>query len=150
VEDFLFFQAHDVAMPGMGPYVVHKDTPLGQKAEAAGENTPQAKERRVQLSLKMIALARLLLKDVNIAATTALQALHPQGRELGLKAGANILMPIITLKEYRRKYQLYEDKPCLDDDMDHCKACLTRRVHSVGDEVGFGEWGDSPHFLRAK
>jgi biotin synthase len=77
-----------------------------------------------------------------------MQALHPFGRELALKAGANILMPIITMREYRRKYQLYDDKPCIDDDASHCKQCLTGRVRSVGDDVGFGEWGDSPHFAR--
>ena len=144
VDDILFYEEHDIDMIGMGPYVVHNDTPMGQKAE----NSEEAKNRRFLYGLKMIAITRLHLKDVNIAATTALQALHPLGRELGLKAGANILMPIITLREYRRKYQLYDDKPCIDDDPGHCKNCLTGRVQSVGDVVGFSERGDPPHFLR--
>jgi len=146
VNDLIFFKKQDVDMIGMGPYAVHKDTPMGQEVLSHGLDSDAEKERRFLLGLKMIAIARLYLKDVNIAATTALQALDPFGREKGLKAGANILMPIITLKEHRRKYQLYDNKPCIDDDQDHCKQCLTGRVRSVGDEVGFGEWGDSPHF----
>jgi len=145
VEDILFYEKHDIDMIGMGPYVLHKDTPLGEDMTANGLYTPEA---NFLYGLKMIAITRLYLKDVNIAATTALQALHPLGRELGLKAGANILMPIITLKEYRRKYQLYDDKPCVDDDPGHCKNCLTGRVESVGDVVGFSKQGDPPHFLK--
>jgi biotin synthase len=148
VDDILFYEKHDIDMIGMGPYVVHKDTPLGESVLADGGDSEQAKARRFLYGLKMIAITRLHLKDVNIAATTALQALHPLGREMGLKAGANILMPIITLREYRRRYQLYDDKPCVDDDPAHCKKCLTGRVESVGDVVGFSKQGDPPHFSR--
>ena len=150
VDDILFYEKHDIDMIGMGPYVVHKNTPIGENVIATCQDTDEAKNKRFLYGLKMIALTRLHLKDVNIAATTALQALHPLGREMGLKAGANILMPIITLREYRRKYQLYDDKPCVDDDPGHCKNCLTARVESVGDTVGFGQRGDSPHFARRK
>ncbi|MCL2420851.1 MAG: [FeFe] hydrogenase H-cluster radical SAM maturase HydE [Defluviitaleaceae bacterium] len=148
VNDILFYEKHDIDMIGMGPYVVHKDTPLGESVIADGLDSDEARQKRFTYGLKMIAIARLYLKDINIAATTALQALHPLGREMGLKAGANILMPIITLREYRRKYQLYDDKPCVDDDPGHCKNCLTGRVESVGDVVGFGERGDPPHFIK--
>jgi len=148
VNDIIFYEKHDIDMIGMGPYVVHKNTPMGAAVTAQGENSKDAQNRRFMYGIKMIAIARLYLKDVNIAATTALQALHPLGREMGLIAGANILMPIITLREYRRKYQLYDDKPCVDDDPSHCKNCLTGRVESVGDVVGFSEKGDPPHFLR--
>ena len=148
VNDILFYEQHDIDMIGMGPYVVHKGTPLGEMVITSGDNSPDAKKQRFLFGLKMIAITRLYLKDLNIAATTALQALHPMGREMGLKAGANILMPIITLPEYRRKYQLYDNKPCIDDNPDHCKNCLTKRVESVGDSVGFSKWGDSPHWAR--
>jgi len=150
VDDILFYEKNDIDMIGMGPYVVHKDTPLGESVISDGLDSDEAKNKRFLYGLKMIAISRLYLKDVNIAATTALQALHPLGREMGLKAGANILMPIITLKEYRRKYQLYDDKPCVDDDPAHCKNCLTRRVESVGDVVGFSKQGDSPHYKRRR
>jgi len=148
VDDILFYEKYDIDMIGMGPYVVHKDTPLGEEVIKSGQDSDAAKAKRFLYGLKMIAITRIYLKDVNMAATTALQALHPLGRELGLKAGANILMPIITLREYRRKYQLYDDKPCVDDDPSHCKNCLTGRVESVGDVVGFSKQGDPPHFAR--
>ena len=148
VNDILFFEKMDIDMIGMGPYVVHKDTPLGKDAINSNLNTEEEKYKRFVLGLKMIAVTRLYLKDVNIAATTALQALNPLGRELGLKAGANILMPIITVEEHREKYQLYDNKPCIEDNAEECKVCLTGRVSSIGDTVGYGEWGDSPHFKR--
>ena len=111
-----------------------------------GIDDEAGKLRRVQLGLKMIALTRLFLKDVNIAATTALQALDKLGREKGLAAGANILMPIITIPEHRAKYLLYDNKPCVDDNAEQCKDCLTRRVMSIGDTVGWKQNGDSKHY----
>lgn len=146
VNDILFYRDMDIDMIGMGPYVIHHDTPLGKEAIAMGMDTEECKLRRVQLGLKMIALTRLFLKDVNIAATTALQALDKLGREKGLAAGANILMPIITVPEHRSKYLLYDNKPCVDDNADQCKECLTRRVMSIGDKVGWKQHGDSKHY----
>ena len=146
VNDILFYRKMDIDMIGMGPYVVHHDTPLGQEALAMGIDDKEGKLRRVQLGLKMIALTRLFLKDVNIAATTALQALDKLGREKGLAAGANILMPIITIPEHRAKYLLYDNKPCVDDNAEQCKDCLTRRVMSIGDTVGWKQNGDSKHY----
>lgn len=143
-EDILFFEREDVDMLGMGPYIVHDATPL---AEKAGDFD---KEKQFMLGLKMIAACRIYLRDVNIAAATALQALNPRGRELGVRAGANIVMPNITAAEYRADYRLYNDKPCLDEDSSMCKNCLQRRLASVNAAVGYGEWGDSPHFLKKR
>lgn len=143
VNDILFYKENDIDMIGMGPYIPHDDTPMGQK-----ELDIPTKNKRVELGLKMIAITRIFLKDVNIAATTALQGLDSLGREKGLKAGANILMPITTKDEHRAKYQLYNDKPCIDDNADKCKNCLEGRIKSVGDEIMYGEWGDSPHFEK--
>ena len=148
VNDILFYRDMDIDMIGMGPYVVHHDTPLGQRALELGIDSKEGKLERVQLGLKMIALTRLFLKDVNIAATTALQALDKLGREKGLAAGANILMPIITVPEHRAKYLLYDNKPCVDDNADQCKECLTRRVMSIGDRVGWKEQGNSQHYKK--
>ncbi len=142
VDDILFYKEHDIDMIGMGPYIISNNTPMGIKYN----DSVMSKEKRVEYTLKMIALTRIYLKDVNIAATTALQGLDPLGREKGLKAGANILMPITTIAEHRAKYQLYDDKPCIDDTADQCKKCLSGRVKSVGDEIGYNEWGDSHHF----
>ena len=144
VNDIQFYKDMDIDMIGMGPYISSKDTPFSTHYENSKEN----RDRGFDLGLKMIAATRLYLKDVNIAATTALQALHPLGREKGLKAGANILMPIITLQQYRSQYQLYDNKPCIDDTPEHCKACLSGRIKSVGDEIGYNEWGDSPHHVK--
>ena len=147
-DDILFYKKQNIAMIGMGPYVVHHNTPLGQKVVKAGLDTTEKKAERLRLSINMVAVTRLFLKDVNIAATTAMQTLHPFGREMALKAGANILMPLVTLPEFRTQYQLYDNKPCLEDDLEQCRNCLSTRVASVGDTVGWGQWGDSPHFFN--
>jgi biotin synthase len=139
IDDILFFRDEDVDMIGMGPYVPHEDTPLVSAGHDPAEN--------LRLGLVMIALTRLVLKDVNIAATTALQALGPSGREKGVQAGANIIMPNITPTDYRKFYQLYSHKPCLDENARQCRSCLERRIQVAGAEIGYGEWGDSKHFL---
>lgn len=146
--DILFYRDMDIDMIGMGPYVVHHNTPIGKQVVSSGGDTEKARQRRLILGLNMIAVTRLFLPDVNIASTTALQALHPLGRELGLLAGANILMPIVTLPKFRADYLLYDNKPCVEDNPDQCRNCLSARVASVGDTVGFGRWGDSPHYYR--
>lgn len=149
-DDILFYRDMDIDMIGMGPYVVHHHTPIGVEVMEAGLDSKAERLRRFQLGLKMIAVTRLFLRDVNIASTTALQALHPLGRELGLKAGANILMPIVTVPKYRPQYLLYDNKPCVEDNPGQCKNCLSARVASVGDVIGFGKWGDSPHFYHTQ
>ena len=144
VDDILFYEKMDIDMIGMGPYILHDDTPMGKKFK--GEIL--SVEKRVELGLKMIALTRVYLKDVNIAATTALQGLDTMGREKGLKAGANILMPTATLDEHKAKYQLYNDKPGISDNAVESKEYLDKSVKNVGDEIVYNEWGDSPHFKK--
>ena len=100
--DIEFFAAEDVDMIGMGPYIPHPDTPLGKDVPW----TPDVAKERLELGLRMIAATRLYLHDVNIAAATALQALDPEGREKGLLAGANVMMPNVTDNQYRADYQL--------------------------------------------
>lgn len=94
----------------------------------------------------MISATRLFLHDVNIAATTALQALADDGREQGILAGANVVMPNITDTEYRRNYQLYDNKPCLDENSEQCRLCLARRLEKIGETVNWNQRGDSPHY----
>lgn len=141
--DLLFFKAMDVDMVGMGPYIEHEDTPL-----YAFKDQLWTRKERFDVSLKMVALLRIMMKDINIAATTAMQAIDKQGREKALKVGANIIMPNLTPIKYREDYLLYEDKPCLDEDADECRNCLETRIHMAGDKIGFGEWGDSIHFAK--
>jgi len=90
-------------------------------------------------------VTRLVLRNVNIASTTALQAMKPTGREEGLTYGANVIMPQLTPTEFRKDYQLYEGKPCLDENRDQCRMCLQNRITGVGRVIGFHEWGDSRH-----
>ncbi len=146
VDDILFFKEIDADMIGMGPYLISRETPLA----AVAEKNMLIGEDKLQLALKMIAVTRLYLKDVNIAATTALQAIEETGREKGLKAGANIIMPNVTDVQYRSSYQLYDNKPCLDENADVCRGCLELRVLSIDEEIGYGQWGDSPHFNSKK
>jgi biotin synthase len=143
--DLLFMKNFDIAMCGMGPYIEHVDTPLYEY-----RNQLEPKEKRLDLALKMIAVLRILMKDINIAAATALQAIHPMGREKAIKIGANIIMPNITPGKYRNSYKLYENKPCVDEDPDDCTQCLEARISMTGNKVGYGEWGDSIHFRKNK
>ncbi|MBI5540975.1 MAG: [FeFe] hydrogenase H-cluster radical SAM maturase HydE [Bacteroidia bacterium] len=140
-DDLIFMKEFDIDMCGMGPYIEHKDTPL---YEFRNELLPL--NERFDLSLKMIAILRILMKDINIASTTALQAIDPIGREKAIKIGANIIMPNITPGNNRDNYLLYENKPCTDEEMEDCKSCLEARLHFAGAEIGYGEWGDSMHF----
>ena len=139
--DLLFLKEIDIDMVGMGPYIEHEDTPLYKF-----RNQLKTKQERFDLALKMVAVLRLLMPDINIAAATALQAIDPVGREKALKIGANVIMPNLTPGGFRKEYQLYEDKPCLDEDADLCRNCLEARIELAGSEIGYGEWGDSHHF----
>lgn len=143
--DILFLKGIDIDMVGMGPYIPHSDTPMGA---AIPSYTEKQKREALTLGLKMIAATRLVLKDVNIAAATALQALEHNGREQGLKCGANVIMPNVTETDYRPKYQLYDNKPCLDENSTMCRGCLSNRIKGIGETIGFNERGDSPHFKR--
>ena len=140
--DIEFYHALDLDMIGMGPYLPHPDTPLGERIAF----TPEYAARQLDLGLRMIAVTRLYLHDVNIAATTALQALDDRGREKGLLAGANVMMPNVTDTEYRKNYQLYENKPCLDENSAQCRNCLYWRVLAIGEKIAWGLRGDSPHY----
>ncbi len=142
-DDLMFFQQHDIDMVGMGPYIEHEHTPL-----YAYRDQLLPKMERFYLSLKMVAILRIMMKDINIAATTAMQAIDPLGREKAIKVGANIIMPNLTPTKYREDYLLYEDKPCIDEDAEECKRCLEARIHMAGGQVGYGEWGDSKHFKK--
>ncbi len=140
--DILFFYDLDVDMLGMGPFIPHHNTPLKYLAESF--NPLEA----LTMGLKMIAVCRIALKDVNIASTTALQALHPLGRELGLTAGANVLMPNITDTKYREGYQLYEGKPGLNETAIQLQKELEQRIIAIGETIGYDEWGDSKHYYN--
>lgn len=142
-DDLIFMREFDIDMCGMGPYILHKDTPLYKKRDVL-----ISLEDRFNLTLKMIAILRIMMKDINIAASTAMQSIDKFGREKALKAGANIIMPNITPGRYRDFYKLYEDKPCTDEEAEDCLNCMEIRISIAGDEIGLNEQGDSPHFLK--
>ncbi|MGI5921872.1 MAG: [FeFe] hydrogenase H-cluster radical SAM maturase HydE [Syntrophomonadaceae bacterium] len=134
--DLRFFVDRDIDMLGMGPYITHPDTPLAKK--------PAADFDPFTTSLKMIAIARLLMPDINIVASTALQTISPRGLELGLKAGANVLMPIMTPDDKRSEYSLYTDKKFTPHEQ------LIEQIRGYGYEVGLWTWGDSKHYAARK
>ena len=137
-DDLLFYRAFDAPMVGMGPYIPHPETPLTW----TGAPFPSA-ERRFAFGLKMIALLRLLMPDINIAAATALEVLDPRGREKGLLSGANVLMPNITPEAQMRKYNLYDRKTAIPDGPMSVDAMDAGKI-----VIGYGRWGDSKHFNR--
>ncbi|HUX95395.1 MAG TPA: [FeFe] hydrogenase H-cluster radical SAM maturase HydE [Bacteroidales bacterium] len=143
--DLLFMKEFDIDMCGMGPYIEHADTPL---MKYSGELMPL--NERFILTLKMIAILRIIMKDINIVAATALQAIDPIGREKAVSIGANIIMPNITPGKYRDSYKLYDNKPCTDDSAEDCQDCLEARISLADSEIIYGEWGDTSHYRKRR
>lgn len=141
--DLLFMQKFDIDMVGMGPYIEHDETPLYEFRDSL-----MSLNDRFRLTLRMIAVLRILMKDINIAAATALQAIDPLGREKALRLGANVIMPNITPTNERANYLLYKNKPCIDEGADDCTNCMEARINMADGEIGYGKWGDSKHFSR--
>ena len=123
-DDILFFKEINADMVGIGPFIPHPHTPL--KDSATGSFT---------LALKVMALTRILLKDINIPATTAMETLNPNGRIIALQSGANVVMPNVTTTEYRAKYEIYPNKICINENSDKCKGCISAKIQSIGRTV---------------
>lgn len=144
-DDLLFFKSFDIDMCGMGPYLEHSQTPLYQYKDLL-----ISKEERLELSLKMVAILRLMMPKINIAATTAMQSIDPAGREKAILAGANVIMPNLTLTEVRGDYSIYENKPGVGEDASITSSSLERMLQNAGIPIGYNEWGDSLHFKDRK
>ncbi len=123
-DDILFFKEINADMVGIGPFIPHPHTPL--KDSVTGSFT---------LALKVMALTRILLKDINIPATTAMETLNPNGRIIALQSGANVVMPNVTTTEYRAKYEIYPNKICINENPDKCKGCISAKIQSIGRSV---------------
>ena len=141
-DDIDLFRDMDLDMIGIGPYIAHPATPLGDhswaRKIAADEQIP-SDELTVY---KTVALTRLVCPDSNIPSTTALATINKEeGRELGLMRGANIVMPNLTPPKYRVKYEIYPDKACLNETAEMCRGCLQGRVESIGRHIGTGPGG---------
>ena len=121
VADLRFLQELQPAMIGIGPYIHHDETPFAHFADGS-----------VTKTLRLISILRLMFPRALIPATTALGTLNREGRELGLKAGANVVMPNLSPVSVRKKYELCENKICTGDEAAQCIKCLTGRVERAG------------------
>lgn len=128
--DLMFLRRLGVDMAGIGPFIPHPETPLA--GEPGGS---------LHLALRTMAIMRLLLPDINIPATTAMESLHPDGRMMALQGGANVVMPNVTEGEYRKLYELYPGKICVNDTPVHCRSCISRKILSIGRTIGTGYGG---------
>ena len=130
-EDILLFATYDLDMVGCGPFIANGETPLGGKNSGS-----------LLATLKLIALTRIITQNAHIPATTALGTIDPQGRQLGLKCGANVIMPNCTPTVYRKNYLLYPNKICISEKPSDCVTCIKYMVESQGRFIGTNR-GDS-------
>lgn len=137
VEDLLWMQEFRADMVGIGPFIPHRDTPFGNHAAGPIEDT-----------LHLLGVIRLMLPEVLLPATTALGTIDPLGRERGLLAGANVVMPNLSPRDVRSKYLLYDGKICTGDEAAECRRCMERRVARVGYRV-VEKRGDHPSWRDA-
>ena len=124
VADLRFLQELKPDMIGIGPYITHKETPF-----------KDAKCGTLEVTLRMISILRLMFPYALIPSTTALGTIHKNGRELGLKAGANVVMPNLSPLRVRKLYDLYENKICTGEEAAQCRGCLEKRVQSAGYKI---------------
>ncbi|MFA6619295.1 MAG: [FeFe] hydrogenase H-cluster radical SAM maturase HydE [Candidatus Neomarinimicrobiota bacterium] len=143
--DLIFMRDIDIDMVGMGPYLEHIDTPL-----YADKDLLLSKEERFYLSLKMIAILRIMMKDINIAASTAMETIHPQGREKAFEFGGNVFMPNLTPFRVRADYKLYENKPSSDKDPGDFTKRVEKKLSSFNNQIAYGETGDPLHYEKRK
>lgn len=121
IADLRFLQELMPAMIGIGPFIPHKDTPFADRRGGT-----------LELTLRMVAILRLMFPYALIPSTTALGTIHPRGREKGLQAGGNVVMPNLSPVRVRKWYELYDNKICTGEESAQCRGCLERRVESVG------------------
>lgn len=122
--DLRFLQELKPDMIGIGPFISHKETPFAQYENGG-----------LELTLRLISILRLLFPYALIPATTALGTIHPLGRELGIQAGANVVMPNLTPVQERKKYMLYDNKICIGDNAAQCRGCMDARLKNYGYEI---------------
>lgn len=123
-KDLKFIEEFSPDMCGIGPFIPQKDTPFGDLPSGTAE-----------LTVYLLSLIRLIKPNILLPATTALGTIDPLGREKGISAGANVVMPNLSPVSVRRKYALYDNKICTGDESAQCKSCLAERISSVGCEI---------------
>lgn len=132
VEDLTFMKALNPHMVGIGPFIPQKDTPFGEMEQGS-----------LEMTLFLLAIIRLMLPKVLLPATTALGTIHSRGRELGILAGGNVVMPNLSPVKVRKKYALYDNKICTGEEAAECRGCLGNRMESIGYKLVVSR-GDSP------
>lgn len=137
-EDLLTLKKFDFDMIGIGPFIAHPNTPLAGAANGT-----------LELTLKVLALARIISNRSNIPATTAIGTIDSYGRQLALKCGANVIMPNLTPQKYRKLYEIYPDKICINEDANNCYSCVQDLVASVGRTIS-EDRGDSLRFCSRR
>lgn len=120
-EDMIFIKKLNPHMVGIGPFIPHHDTPFAKEPSGT-----------LKLTLFMLGLLRLMLPKVLLPATTALGTIAPNGRELGILAGANVVMPNLSPEDVRKDYSLYDNKLCTGDEAAEYRKCLEKRIESIG------------------
>lgn len=124
VADLRFLQELRPQMVGIGPFIPHRDTQFSSQNSG-----------KLDLTLRLLAIVRLMLPYVLLPATTALGTIAPDGRELGLRSGCNVVMPNLSPVTVRKKYDLYDDKICTGEEAAECRLCLERRIINAGFEI---------------
>ncbi|QOJ28877.1 MAG: [FeFe] hydrogenase H-cluster radical SAM maturase HydE [Ignavibacteriales bacterium] len=132
VDDILLCEELEADMISISPFMPSGNTPFAKVQPADAD-----------LTLRVIAAARIYLRDVHMPATTALGTLMPKGREAGLHAGANVVMPSFTPLKYKTEYLIYDNKICLNEEAKSCITCLDLTLAAAGYHIS-GERGDSP------
>lgn len=123
-KDLKFIELFHPAMCGIGPFIPHHATPFSAYPQGS-----------LKLTLYLLSLIRLIQPDILLPATTALGTIDPAGREKGILAGANVVMPNLSPVAQRKKYELYDNKICTGEESAQCRSCLSKRMHSIGYEV---------------
>ena len=137
--DVALFGSLDLDMIGVGPYIAHPRTPLGEIAASAVPCPAGMATADEEMVYKTIALTRLVCPEANIPSTTALATINRDaGREHGLERGANVVMPNLTPERYRVRYEIYPGKACLHETAEACAGCLRSRIEGLGRRVGSG------------
>lgn len=129
-DNILLCRQFDFDMIGVGPYIPNPDTPMA--------NEPNAYADDPETFFRAIAVLRLANPDAHVPATTAYDAVFPNGRDLALRRGANVFMPNATPGPLRKDYQLYPGKPCIDEDASDCALCVKARLRALGRPVAVG------------
>lgn len=129
-KDLVFLRELNPHMVGIGPFIPHHETRFANEQPGSLEKT-----------LLLLSILRIILPKANLPATTALGTVNPRGRELGIEAGANVVMPNLSPVKVRKKYELYDHKICTGEEAAECAGCLSKRMASVGYEV-VAERGD--------